>query len=217
MAPAIELPSPSSTPVGVLPGQSGNAQEPSRTGETGMWVFLVADLMGFAGLLAAYFALRARAPAWPVASAQRAPTLAMGLTVLLVASSASMSAAVAAAERGEHHRGRIWLAVTLTLGMAFIAGQLLEFRVLVAAPAGGHSTLATLGTLAPAAALFFVLTGYHGVHVLVGVVVLARLTRLAPPRAAGALAVASLYWQFVDAVWLVLFAALYLLPAVVRA
>jgi cytochrome c oxidase subunit 3 len=220
MAPAVELPPPSATPARVPPAPLVNAVETNVPGETnlpsetGMWVFLVADVMGFAGLLGAYAALLARAPAWPEASAHLAPTLAVGLTLLLVASSATMSAAVAAARRSEHRRGRVWLAVTLTLGMAFVGGQLFEFRALLGAPAGG------LSTLAPAAALFFVLTGYHGVHVLVGVVVLARLAMRAHAgagsagSAAGALTVASLYWQFVDVVWLVLFAALYLLPAV---
>ena len=76
---------------------------------------------------------------------------------------------------------------------------------------------------APAAELFFILTGYHGLHVLGGLVVLAGLAfRATKPtgdanRTAEALATASLYWQFVDVVWLILFAALYLLPAVSHA
>ena len=181
-----------------------------------MWVFLAADCMGFAGLLAAHGALRARAAVGADPGEHLAPALALGLTLLLVASSATMSAAVAAVARERHREGRLWLLATLALGMAFVAGQTFEFRALLGVPAHG------LSIREPAAGLFFILTGYHGLHVLVGLVVLARLALHAAPSAAAnrtaeTLATASLYWQFVDVVWLVLFAALYLLPGVLRA
>jgi heme/copper-type cytochrome/quinol oxidase subunit 3 len=177
-----------------------------------MWVFLAADSMGFAGLLAAYAALRARGPtvAERLASTPRLATgLALLFTMLLLASSASISAAVA---QDDHRSARRWVLATMVLGTAFIVGQSLEFSALLGRSAGGFSVRE------PAAALFVVLIGYHGLHVLAGLVVLARLAiRTHHPAAAkgasGALAVAALYWQFVDLVWLVLFAALYLLPA----
>jgi heme/copper-type cytochrome/quinol oxidase subunit 3 len=199
-------------------------------GTIGMWVFLATDAMGFGGLLLAYGVLRTRAGAWPDPAVRFDRALAGALTFVLLFSGATMTAAVAAARAGERRSARLLLAATALAGLAFVAGQATEFHAL--------ATVRHLGLTADhAAALFYVITGYHGLHVLAGVVALTVLgARVSPPRVdadadadagagagptsdrgwAGALAVLSLYWQFVDLIWIVVFTALYLLPPAVR-
>lgn len=173
-----------------------------------MWVFLVTDAMGFAGLLLAYAILRVRAGSWPDPGERFDRSLAGALTFVLLFSGATMTAAVAAAREGKLGAARLLTALTALAGLAFVAGQVAEFHAL--------STARHLGLTADhAAALFYVITGYHGLHVLIGVVV---LTVVASRRAmkVGVVEVVSLYWQFVDVLWIVIFAALYLLPPVAR-
>lgn len=189
-------------------------------GQIGMWVFLATDAMGFGGLLLAYGVLRTRSGAWPDPAVRFDRALAGALTFVLLFSGATMTAAVAAARAGNRRSARRLLAATVVAGLVFVAGQATEFHALARARGVGL-------TADHAAALFYVITGYHGLHVLAGVVALTALgTRSAPPRDAadrtsdpawaGALAVLSLYWQFVDLIWIVVFTALYLLPPVVR-
>jgi heme/copper-type cytochrome/quinol oxidase subunit 3 len=201
-------------------------------GKIGMWVFLGTDAMGFGALLLAYAVLRTRATAWPDPAMRFDRPLAAILTFVLLGSGATMTAAVAAARDGRQRAARVFIALTALAGVGFVAGQIVEFHAL--------ATTRQLGLTADhAAALFYVITGYHGLHVVVGVVVLiavgARWLRREhqqpapgssvssgavapeiPEPAAGALAVAGLYWQFVDLVWIVIFTALYLLPPVIH-
>lgn len=190
-----------------------------------MWIFLASDVMGFAGLLLAYAMLRVRAASWPSPATRLDRPLAAVLTFLLLASGATMTAAVTMARGGAWRGARRLLWLTAALGTVFVAGQAVEFRALATAR---HVGL----TADHAAATFYVITGYHGLHVLVGAVilgVLAARTVATPSVAAGArldganaarpfrpllgtLEVASLYWQFVDLVWIVIFTVLYLLP-----
>jgi heme/copper-type cytochrome/quinol oxidase subunit 3 len=191
-----------------------------------MWVFLGTDAMGFGGLLLAYAMLRARAPAWPDPAMRFDRSLAGALTFVLLFSGGTMSAAVAAMREGRVAAARVLMLVTALAGIAFTVGQGLEFHAL--------ATTRHLGLTADhAAALFYVITGYHGLHVLAGVLILAVVASRSSPRAPstaaavpggaldprgriGTLEVVSLYWQFVDLLWIVLFTALYLLPPVVR-
>jgi cytochrome c oxidase subunit III len=147
----------------------------------GMWVFLVTDAMSFGAFLLAYALLRVRADAWPDVAARLDLPLAALATLLLLGSSLTMA------------RGRV--VATLALGGAFVALQAFEWITL-----GRHG----VGFAADrAASSFFVVTGWHGLHVLVGLVLVA---------VAGARRSVALFWQFVDAVWIVLFAVFYLLP-----
>lgn len=166
------------------------------------------DAMGFAGLLLAYAILRTRAGSWPDPAVRFDLSLAGAMTFVLLFSGATITAAVAAARDGKVGAARLLTALTALAGLAFVVGQAAEFYAL--------STARHLGLTADhASALFYVITGYHGLHVLVGVAV---LLVVATRRAAtvGVVEVVSLYWQFVDVVWIVIFAALYLLPPVVR-
>ena len=148
-----------------------------------MWVFLVTDAMWFGALLLGYAVLRARADAWPDVAARLNVPLAAAATIALVGSSLTLL------------RGRV--VPTLVLGAAFLGAQALEYVGLGRHGVGfGHDL---------ASSIFFVATGWHGLHVVAAAIALA-----ARPRSPAA----ALLWQFVDAVWLVLFTAFYLAPAV---
>ena len=177
-------------------------------GKLGMVIFLATDVMGFGGLLLAYAVLRVRERVWPDPALRFDRMTASLLTFALLLSGASMGAALAAARAGRRATARRWLVATALLGLVFLAGQAAEFRALAVER---HVGL----TLDHAASLFYVIAGYHGLHVLVGGVMLGLLAS-GPARAEragpGVLEVAALYWQFVDLIWIVIFTAIYLLP-----
>lgn len=184
-------------------------------GMVGMWAFIGTDVMGFGGLLLAYAVLRMRAPVWPDPADRHDRLLALGLTIVLVLSASAASALLGALRARRLGAARFWWAVTILLGLGFLAGQAGEYA--------GLAGPRRLGLTADqAAAMFYVLTGYHGLHVLAGVLAFAvlfpRRARVADDVALGAAVaraeVAVLYWQFVDVVWLILFPLLYLLPPV---
>jgi heme/copper-type cytochrome/quinol oxidase subunit 3 len=169
-----------------------------------MWVFLGTDAMGFGGLLLAYAMLRARAASWPDAESRLNRPLAGGLTMLMLASAATVTAGAAAARAGQRRRASALLVATAALGVAFLVGQYLEFD--------GLAHERQIGLAADhAASLFYVIAGYHGLHVLAGVALLGVLV-LRGARAASTVQVASLYWQFVDVVWIGIYVLFYLLP-----
>ena len=184
------------------------AAPPARTtpGTTGMWVFLGTDAMGFGGLLLAYAMLRVRAASWPDAESRLNRPLALGLTMLMIASAATVTAGAAAARAGLCRRASVLLLATAALGVAFLVGQYLEFD--------GLAHERQLGLAADhAASLFYLIAGYHGLHVLVGVVLLGALTIRGARAASAAVQVGALYWQFVDVVWIVIYVLFYLLPS----
>jgi cytochrome c oxidase subunit 3 len=156
-----------------------------------MSLFVSSEVMFFGGLFAAYFTLRGAAgSAWPPeGSVETSLVLPVVLTAVLLASSVTV------------HRGR--LLPTIVLGLVFLAGQTYEYAHL-----GAEGLSASTDVFAT---LFFTITGFHGLHVAVGVVMLtaAWLRRGRGPRA-HAEAVAY-YWHFVDAVWVLVFLTLYVL------
>jgi heme/copper-type cytochrome/quinol oxidase subunit 3 len=177
-------------------GVSGHA----GAGKLGMWIFLVADAISFASLLTAAAVLRVRAATWPEAARRFDVPLAAGLTYVLLGSSLTMALAVDAAQAGRARAAQRRLWMTLMLGAAFVAGQAIEWSRL-----GRHGV--TVAGDAQASS-FFVCTGWHGAHVLAGVITLAVLgvTR----ASASKLAVAALFWHFLDAMWILIFTLVYL-------
>lgn len=174
---------------------------PSRTGVNGMWAFLATDAMGFGGLFVAYAFLRARAGSWPDPRAHLALAPAAVMTFALLASAFT----VAEAARAGSARGRTgWLAATVALAMAFLGGEIAEYAHLWSA-----ARPVRLGELY--GATFYLLTGYHGLHVAAGVVWMFAAVGGGARR--GALEVGVLYWQFVDVAWLPIFTFLYLVPS----
>jgi heme/copper-type cytochrome/quinol oxidase subunit 3 len=164
-----------------------------------MWTFLATDAMGFGGLFIAYGVLRVRAASWPDPRSRLELAPAAAMTFALLASSFTIARASGAATR----RARVgWLLATLALGIGFLAGAIME-DVHLAARMGLSSDLY--------ASTFYVLTGFHGLHVLAGVVALAFTLRAS--ASARAVEVVGLYWHFVDLAWMPIFTFLYLLPA----
>jgi heme/copper-type cytochrome/quinol oxidase subunit 3 len=172
-------------------------------GSTGMWTFLATDAMGFGGLLLAYGVLRVRAGAgtWPDPREHLALAPAAAMTFALLASSLTMTLATRAPAAGAR---RGWLVATLALGVAFLAGAAIEYRHLL----GGPTPMGLTSHLF--ASTFYVVTGFHALHVLAGVVGLGFMFRAkAGVQAAGTFA---LYWHFVDAMWMPIFTLVYLWP-----
>ena len=165
-----------------------------------MWIFLAADALSFAALLIAYAVLRARAAAWPDAVARLSLPLGAALTYILLASSTTMALAVGAARAGREKAAARWLWATIALGALFVAGQAFEWRALASHGIGV--------ALDQAASSYYVCTGWHGAHVLAGLAILVGATR--GKADADKLAVAGLFWHFVDAVWIVVFTCVYL-------
>ena len=171
----------------------------------GVIVWLASEVMFFAGLFAAYFVLRSGNDPWPPDGAELDVARAVLSTVLLITSSGTMHLAVRAAEAGDHRRVARWLAVTLTLGTVFLINLGLEWASLdfsLDTDAYGTS--------------YYLITGFHGLHVLGGLVLMLAVAGLVLGRDAEApvgpsVAVTGYYWHFVDLVWIVVFATLYLL------
>ncbi len=172
----------------------------------GTVVWLASELMFFSGLFAAYFTLRATAGGdWPPEDVHL-EVLTSGLFTLgLVASSGTMQLAVRAVARNRLPAFRGWIIATMILATAFLANQAHEWLSLefsVSSHAYGSS--------------FYVMTGFHGAHVFGGVVGIAIvLLRGAAGQFSArhhvAVEAVSIYWHFVDVVWIALFAMLYLL------
>jgi heme/copper-type cytochrome/quinol oxidase subunit 3 len=181
----------------------------SGAGKVGIWIFLATDAMGFGGMWAAYGVLRARAVAWPDPSERLAVPLASAMTLALLTSSLTVLLALGAARVGRAAAARGWLALSVLFGGGFLAGQALEYRrLLQEAPSMGLSSDLYAST-------FYAITGFHGLHVLVGLLILLGLAargRRAPLRPS-TLEVAALFWHFVDFAWVPIFTFIYLLPA----
>jgi cytochrome c oxidase subunit 3 len=172
----------------------------------GTVVWLASELMFFSGLFAAYFTLRATADGdWPPPDVHL-EVLTSGLFTLgLVASSGTMQLAVRAVARDRLPAFRGWIIATMVLAIAFLANQAHEWSSLefsVSSHAYGSS--------------FYVMTGFHGLHVFGGVLAMILLLGRAGSRRFGAadtpaVEVVSYYWHFVDVVWIGLWATLFLL------
>jgi cytochrome c oxidase subunit 3 len=161
--------------------------------------------MGFAALLMAYGILRVRADHWPDAQDRLAVLQAAGMTAALVTSSFTVTMAARAARAGREVGRAVWLAATIVLGVAFLGGQALEYQHLAT---GAKPMIPASDVFA---ATFYAITGYHGLHVLAGVIVLMSLLLATRPRTR-ALEVAAVFWHFVDLAWIPIFSFVYLLP-----
>ncbi|SFD49452.1 aa3-type cytochrome oxidase subunit III [Klenkia taihuensis] len=176
----------------------------------GTIIWLASELMFFAGLFAMYFTARARAgEPWPPPPTELDLPYAVVFTTILVASSITCQLGVFAAEQGNVYGLRRWFTITFVMGLVFVLGQANEYRVLVTE----HATTISSSTYG---SVFFLTTGFHGLHVVGGLIafvfVLMRSTmgRFTPAQATSAIVV-SYYWHFVDVVWIGLFATIYLI------
>lgn len=176
----------------------------SGAGMLGLRLFLASLSAVFAATLVAYLVVRARAEVWPPPGVPQLPRTLWVSTVLLVASSATITWAQRGARRGNGTALRRGLALTTLLGLAFLASQTRNWFVLVAANLTMRTNLYGF--------TFYLLTGLHALHVLGGLGPLAGLTVQAWRGPGSDLArrvvYLAAYWHFLDAVWLVLFAVL---------
>ena len=177
----------------------------------GMWAFLGSECLFFGSLITSYLLYRGRSlPGTPTPKdVYDIPYTSVSSFVLLM-SSLTMVLALAAIQRDDHHRTRTWLLTTALLGSVFVGGQVYEFTKFYSEGLKLQTNL--FGSS------FFVLTGFHGVHVTLGIVMLLSLVGLSlrgnlPQSKAEVVEIAGLYWHFVDIVWIVIFTVVYLIPS----
>ena len=175
-----------------------------------MWVFLASECLFFGSLISTYLIYRGKSLVGPYPhEVFNIPYTSISAFVLLM-SSLTMVLALGALRRGDHRGLRIWLMATALLGCVFLGGQVFEFTVFYRE---GVSLSANLfGTS------FFVLTGFHGAHVTVGVIILLSfwvmsMRGLVSQEQSLNVELAGLYWHFVDVVWIVIFTVIYLFEA----
>ena len=182
----------------------------------GMLLFLTSEVMFFAGLFAAYFSVRAHATQWPPINPETAEAFHVEIlplvgpaTVLLILSSFTCQFAVWGIRRGDRVAFVRNIAVTFAIGITFLLFQAIDYAAL-----GSEGMTLASG---PYGTTYFTLTGFHGAHVFGGVVMLGvvlyrGMAGQFSARHHDAVEAASLYWHFVDVVWILLFSLLYLLP-----
>jgi len=175
-----------------------------------MWAFLGSECLLFGALISTYFLYRGRSLSGPTTEdIYDIPYTSVSSFVLLM-SSLTMVLALAAIQRGDYRRLRVWLLATALLGASFIAGQVYEFTSFI------REGLTIKTNLFGSS--FFVLTGFHGVHVTLGIVMLLSLWNLSLRGSltrdrSEVVEIAGLYWHFVDVVWIVIFTVVYLIPS----
>ncbi|MEY2740167.1 MAG: hypothetical protein RL283_269 [Actinomycetota bacterium] len=191
----------------------GAGHPPTSTGlsnvKLGMWVFLGSECLLFGGLISTYMLYRGRVGQGPTpAQIFDIPFTSVSSFVLLM-SSLTMVLAVSAANARDDRRTNLWLTVTALLGATFVGGQVYEFTAFYHEGLGFGTSLF--------ASSFYTLTGFHGVHVTVGIIMLMSLVgifrrRGVPGSKAETVEMIGLYWHFVDIVWIIIFTLIYLIP-----
>jgi cytochrome c oxidase subunit 3/cytochrome o ubiquinol oxidase subunit 3 len=187
---------------------------PTSTGlsneKVGMWAFLGSECLLFGALISTYLLFKGQSKPGTIRPKDvfDIPYTSVSSFVLLM-SSLTMVLALAAIQRGDHRRTRIWILTTALLGASFVAGQCYEFTTFVRA--GMNLRVNLFGSS------FFVLTGFHGAHVTIGVLMLLSLYSMSlkgklPESKAETVELVGLYWHFVDIVWIVIFTLVYLIP-----
>jgi heme/copper-type cytochrome/quinol oxidase subunit 3 len=186
---------------------------PESWGKLGMWMFLAGDAVGFGVLLASYGALRATSTDWPSPYEVLGINLTAAMTFLLICSSVTMVKALEWLGRGDRDRAVRFLLYTAAGGTIFVGLQAYEWSHLI--HAGLHINGNPWGSSLFGAS-FFLVTGFHGLHVTGGVIYLLAIARYVlnrpqPEASYNAVEIVGLYWHFVDLVWIMVFTFMYLL------
>ena len=208
---------------GMVPdrGHGGGEHPATSTGishqKLFMWLFLASDCMFFGSLIATYMIYRGRAEEVAAEGAGQGPFPSELIDIpftsvsafVLLMSSLTMVLALAALQKNDIRGSRIWIFATAALGLTFLGGQYFEFTEF-------YKEGLTLQTNIFGSS-FFTLTGFHGLHVGIGVIWLMTLLFVSlrgglKQKDALNLEVAGLYWHFVDIVWIVIFTLVYLVP-----
>lgn len=199
--------------LGGPPAHAETGHEVTYTGlsnlKMAMWAFLGSECLFFGSFIAAYLLYQNRTGDGPTREEiYDIPYTSVSSFVLLM-SSLTMVLALAAIQKGDQRKLRTWLLATALLGCSFIGGQIFEFTEFA------HEGL-KLST-SPFGSSFFVLTGFHGTHVTVGILMLLSLVAMSAmgrlqQKDAYKVEMIGLYWHFVDIVWIVIFTVVYLFP-----
>jgi len=177
-------------------------------GKLGIWLFLASEVMLFGALFSTYILLRVGAVEWP--HGELNVWLGAINTVILICSSVTMVVAWAQLKMGNFAKGRLYVIVTATLALVFLVNKYFEYASHFSRGEGPwHSTFL---------AIYFTLTGLHGLHILGGIAVMAylvgpgaKLWHRNSEQYTNRVEYTGLYWHFVDLVWIFLFPVLYLL------
>ena len=173
----------------------------------GFWLLLSSELLIFCGLIGAFLVTKSYAKSWPLAQDLSLWLVSLN-TFLLLTSSLTVVLAIDAARANKLSRVPVLILISALLGVGFLAGQAVEYTHLI--------TVEHHGFADPFGTAFFILTGQHGLHVLVGVLWAFGVSARARARAYGpgnftSIEVFGLYWHFVDLVWILIFSVVYLI------
>ena len=183
----------------------------------GMWIFLLSEVMFFTALIGTYVILRFAHPEhFPAPGEVLSIELTAINTFVLICSSVTMVKAFAALQQGDQSGLKKWLLATIILGSMFVGVQVYEYIHLAEE---GFVPMAEIygaegGPLY--GSTFYLMTGFHGTHVTIGVFALTFVLTKAmrgqyTPQKLGGVEIVGLYWHFVDLVWIVLFTIVYLI------
>ena len=181
-----------------------------NNGKIGIWLFLASEVMLFGALFASYVMLRVGAPEWPAGATYLNVPLATLNTVILISSSVTMVLAWASLAKGDFGRFRVFLGITILCGLGFLAVKYVEYSTKF-----HHELFPSTNTFL---AIYFTLTGLHGLHVIGGMAVNswlwgpgAKMWKTDPVHFTNRVENAGLFWHLVDLVWIYLFPLLYLI------
>jgi cytochrome c oxidase subunit III len=179
-------------------------------GKLGIWLFLASEVMLFGALFSSLILIRTGAPVWPRGWEELHVIPATINTFVLILSSVTVVLAWANLRLGNFNKGRLFIGLTLLCGLAFMGIKAYEYSLSL----GHHHYPSTSNFFA----IYFTLTGLHGLHVLGGMVVFAyflgpgaKMWHTERARYTNRIEIVGLYWHFVDLVWIFLFPTLYLM------
>ena len=200
--PAVDAPKPHH------PVYDYDSGPPVDRGKFAIWLFLATEIMFFTGLIGTYLVIRTGAPSWPNPANRLAVDLTALNTFILIVSSWTVVESLQRIQKGDQKGLIAWLGYSIILGSIFVGVQVYEYFVLFE-----HGALPSTDLFW---STFYAMTGFHGLHVVVGVIWLICLwigairgkfsaDRWVPIELGG------LYWHFVDLVWVLLFTLVYLM------
>ena len=179
-----------------------------HNGKLGIWLFLASEVMLFGALFSTYILLRVGAAEWP--HGELSVWLGAINTVILISSSVTMVMAWAALKMNDWGKHRLYLSLTFGLAALFLVNKYFEYRE--------HFNEGQIPSHDTFFAIYYTLTGLHGLHIIGGMIVMAyllgpgaKLWKKHPEQFANRIETTGLYWHFVDLVWIFLFPVLYLL------
>lgn len=179
-------------------------------GKLGMWLFLASEVMLFGALFSSLILLRVGAPVWPHGYKELNVPLATANTLILIASSVTMVMSWASLKLDQFGKFRLYLGATIMLAFAFLVLKGFEY--------GHHFAEGELPRKSTFLAIYFTMTGLHGLHVVGGIIANSflfitggRMWKREREHFENRVEFAGLYWHFVDLVWIFLFPTLYLL------